>query len=371
VARGGPLKVRRSVRIAALATLVFAVHLLALRWIGQALLEQPFLKPMTNPMFTRLLKPEVPRPIAVGTAPAAPAPKRRNGAITAVRAPTPARAASVVAAAEPAAQEASAAVAQASAPEPASKASEPLAPASAPVAVAAASAPASAASGSQAPASAAVVLAADSWPADTRLSYRLSGWYRGELTGSGRVQWQRENDRYQVRIDLDLGLFGLHFLSQGDVRPDSLSPRAYQESTPSRTRVVQLGPENVVINDGRTLPRPPGVQDTASQFVELSHRFSTGREQLEVGKTTRIWLARPGGVDEWTYDIVAREVLSTPSLGKVDAYHLRPRPLANPRGNYSAEIWFAPVLQYLPVRIRINEGSESYVDLYVDKIEQR
>ena len=34
-------------------------------------------------------------------------------------------------------------------------------------------------------------------------------------------------------------------------------------------------------------------------------------------------------------------------------------------------MWFAPSLQYLPVRIRVNMGDEAYVDLMVDKIEQR
>jgi hypothetical protein len=211
----------------------------------------------------------------------------------------------------------------------------------------------------------------DTWPADTRVSYHLSGWYRGDLTGSARVQWLRQSDRYEVRVILDLGIFLMQFLSQGNVAGDSLAPRAYQESTPGRTRVVQLGPENVVLNDGRTVAKPPGVQDTASQFVELSHRFSTGKEKLVVGGTTAIWLARPGGVDLWTYDIVGLDRLRTRELGIVEAFHLKPRPIANPQGNIYAEIWLAPTLQYLPVRIRITQPPDSYVDILVERIEQR
>jgi hypothetical protein len=127
----------------------------------------------------------------------------------------------------------------------------------------------------------------------------------------------------------------------------------------------------VVLENGRTLPRPAGVQDTASQFVELSHRFATGKDVLEVGRTVSVWLARPGAMDRWTYDIVARDVLRTPHLGDVEAFHLKPRPIANPRGNYTAEMWFAPSLQYLPVRIKVLMGSEAYLDLLVDHIEQR
>jgi hypothetical protein len=81
--------------------------------------------------------------------------------------------------------------------------------------------------------------------------------------------------------------------------------------------------------------------------------------------------ARPGGVDQWTYDVVQREMLELPRLGRIEAFHLKPRPLANARGNIYAEIWFAPSLQYLPVKIKVLMGSEAYLDLLVDHIEQR
>ena len=41
------------------------------------------------------------------------------------------------------------------------------------------------------------------------------------------------------------------------------------------------------------------------------------------------------------------------------------------RDNLSAEIWFAPSLQYLPVRIRLTLGDEAEIDLRVESVEQR
>lgn len=343
------LTVRPAIRFAGLVAIVIALHAWLLDWFAHALETAPFIHPMAAPMFTRLLKPEAPPAIA------APARKRAEKHAAMAALPPPA--------AKPAAKPASTPAPDKiePAPQAAASAPEPIAQ----PAVAAASAPASAASAPQAGAS------LDSWPVDTRLSYRLTGWYRGELTGTARVQWLRQKDRYETRVDLDLGILGMQFLSQGDVTGDSLAPRAYQESRPNRARIVQLGPESVVLNDGRTVPKPPGVQDTASQFVELSHRFSTGKDKLVVGGTTSVWLARPGGVDLWTYDIISRDTLVTPQLGAVEAFHLKPRPIADPRGNIYAEFWLAPTLQYLPVRIRITQGTDSYVDILVDKIEQR
>jgi hypothetical protein len=84
-----------------------------------------------------------------------------------------------------------------------------------------------------------------------------------------------------------------------------------------------------------------------------------------------VWLARPGGVDEWVYEVVGSEMLRTPSLGEVQAFHLKPRSIPTTRGNITAEMWFAPSLQYLPVKIRVLMGNEAYVDLMVDQIEQK
>ena len=40
-------------------------------------------------------------------------------------------------------------------------------------------------------------------------------------------------------------------------------------------------------------------------------------------------------------------------------------------GDLTAEVWFAPSLQYLPVRIKVSMGDETHVDLIVDQIEQK
>ncbi len=221
------------------------------------------------------------------------------------------------------------------------------------------------------------------WPADTRLSYQLGGYYRGDLHGDAQVQWTRPpaldaqpSDRYQVRIDISLGLAKAQMTSQGRVRATGLQPQVYEEQLPTRgPRSVKLDARDVLLTDGRRIPRPADdlsvVQDTASQFVELGYRFSTGRAVLKDGETISIWLARPGGLDEWTYDIGPAETVYLPIMGAVQAHHLKPRPLAVARGTITAEMWIAPGLQHLPVRIKITLNKEAYLDLLVQKIEQR
>ena len=359
-----------------LLALVLLAHALVLDWFARHLEQTTILRPMPAPLLTRLLQPQAP----AAPPPAAPPPAARSRPAVTSIAKTQAAPRPQPAASEPG-PPASAAIEPDAATLPTAVAAAPDAPASAaaPTEVAATSPPPPSDTAAAPPAAASQAQSAapganlDGWPVDTRLNYRLGGLFRnGELHGTARVQWQRQDGRYQTRVNIDITLLaGLVLTSQGEVTPQGLKPQAYEELRRSGPRVAHLGEETIVLSNGRTVPRPPGVQDTASQFVELSHRFASGQDVLEVGRSVSFWMARPGGVDLWTYDIVGRDLLKTPAFGEVEAFHLKPRPIANARGNITAEMWFAPSLQYLPVRIRVNMGEETYVDLMVEKIEQR
>ena len=211
----------------------------------------------------------------------------------------------------------------------------------------------------------------DRWPTDTRLTYDLKGYFRGKFYGNAKVQWQRQDDHYQVEVDIRLPLFiQLTLTSQGKVGVDMLEPQLYHEVRPGRIDQLSVAGNEVRLNSGQITTKPQGMQDTASQFVALSQRFATQPDLLQVGGEVSLWLGRPNGVDLWTYDIVAEDTLQTSNLGPVQAFHLKPRPLAKPRGPIMAELWFAPSLQYLPVRILITQGDNTFVDLIVEKIEQ-
>lgn len=367
--------------------LVLLAHLLALLALRQWLQPPSLLRQMAPPLYTRTIAPQAP-PVAVAVAPAAAAPSappaRPTARIRRARPSAADRADQSVATApvEPAPVEPASAPERADEPspevpplvdtldEPQRLAEAPAPPASVPLATAPAPAEVASAPAS-APAAAAPPAFLASWPGDTRLSYKLGGNYRGELHGDARVLWQRDGTRYHTAVELSAGLLvSLSFTSQGEITAEGLVPEVYEETLRGRRRGVRIGAD-VRLNDGTRVARPAAVQDTASQFVELGHRFSTGAVRLEPGAQVRFSMARPGGVDDWTYDVVGEEVLHLPRLGAMPTFHLKPRPLTKPRGPITAKIWYAPSLQYLPVRIRINQGPDTYIDLLVDRIEQQ
>jgi len=343
-------------RLILLLTLgVLALHGLALQWLSTHWQQPSVLRPMTTPLFTREIQAQ-----AQGT------PVRPAAARAATRAQSPEAAVASVSTGtwEPVAEVAQAA---ASAPAPAAPAAQP---ASAPAAASEVVATASAVSAPPEPAPD-LAAALGTWPADTRLSFKLGGHFRGPLHGDARVQWQRSGERYQASVQVDIGwLASFSMTSQGRLTPQDLQPQAYEEVVRNNRRSMEVQGNTVVMDNGERVPKPARVQDTASQFVELTHRFATGQDRLEAGQVIELWLARPGGVDLWTYDVREGEPINTARWGLIQTFHLVPRPLARPRGPITAEMWFAPALAYFPVRIKMNLGPQVWLDMVIEKIEQ-
>lgn len=291
-------------------------------------------------------------------------------------APAAARPASSPASA-PVEPERQAAAASAPAPELPASAPEPQ-PAVPPVADAASSAQ---------PAASAALLAQDGepgpeWPESAQLSYRLLGNYRGEVQGQGQVQWIRAGRRYQVHLDLTIGpsfapLIARRMSSDGVLTPQGISPQRYDEDTRvvfrSRRRVSVFfrpqpeGGTEVQLGDGSLRQAARGVQDTSSQFVQLTWLFLTGREPLEPGRIIEMPLALPRKLYAWRYQVLGQEELQTP-IGPLQTWHLQPllQPGDKLGSDLKAEVWLAPTLQYLPVRLRITQDPDTFIDLSLD-----
>ncbi|MGA0610348.1 DUF3108 domain-containing protein [Caldimonas sp. KR1-144] len=351
---------RRRWQFAALAAAVLLVHL----WLAERAAEWLEIHESAEALvrmeaaFVRELQPTEPPPVtAVPPQPRPPAHSARP-ALPASAPEPPEAPASHAAAPLPEPDEAEAAADAASVPDGAASP------------VAAAEPPASAAS------DAPLVLGGFAWPPSTQLSYTLTGWVRGEVHGQAQVRWLREGTRYQVQLDVVIGpgfapVMQRRMTSDGRVTEQGLAPERYDEQTEvafGRTRRAQVRFEaaEVELANGRRLPALPGVQDTASQFVQLVWLLSTQPQRLAAGASIEMPLALPRRQDRWAYDVVGLETLATP-FGPLEAWHLKPRREGD-AVTLSIEAWFAPTLQYLPARIVIRQDAETFVDLMIDSL---
>lgn len=223
------------------------------------------------------------------------------------------------------------------------------------------------------------------WPVSTRLTYALTGWYQGEVHGDAQVEWLREGDRYQVHLDVSIGprlapLVARRMSSEGRITPDGLRPQRYEQATRQivgRNRLVQMvfpDERSVRLQDGRLAATRADVQDTASQFIQMVYLFSVRPALREKGGRIEFDLALPHRVRRWAYEVGDTLPTATP-LGELETFHVRPVPArqsvaetpgeaARSAGSIlSAQVWYAPTLQMLPVRIRIEQDAETWVDL--------
>jgi Protein of unknown function (DUF3108) len=218
------------------------------------------------------------------------------------------------------------------------------------------------------------------WPKATRVRYKLQGYYRGPIYGQSSVEWLREDKRYQVFIEASVGpsfapLGSWRLSSEGEIRPEGLYPRRYENfnriairSAPVQS--LQLDDDTITLVNGNKVPRTPDMQDPASQFVQLAYRFIMNPSLLTPGNTVTMTMVLLKRTETLAYDVLNEEMLSTP-LGEIRTVHVRPRRTEGDANNMTAEIWFAPELQYLPVRILMRTDAKTYLDMQMDRAPQQ
>jgi hypothetical protein len=367
----GPRRRRSALALPLLVVLVTAVHLwladgalqAQMGWGAAALRDQR--PPRIEVALVRRLQQTTPPP----PAPMAPLPRAAAPRLApfALAASAPVLAELPAPAPEPVVQQPEAAPPPAALPEVALAEAAPAASAAS-EAAAAASMPAAVAT---------VANVASQWPPSTRLDYSLTGNYRGPIEGQAQVHWLLQGTRYQVHLDVSVGppfapLLQRRHGSTGELTDRGLQPSRYDEEfqvvfRDPRRLTLHMDADTVRFPNGRSAPRPPGLQDSASQFVQLVWLFTTQPGLLQPGRSIDIPLALPRYIEIWTYDVLAAETLATPA-GAIDTVHVKPRREPRPGVDLTAEVWVAPSLQYLPVRILIRQDAQTYVDLLLKEL---
>jgi hypothetical protein len=202
------------------------------------------------------------------------------------------------------------------APAPEPSASPPGEPALAepPPVVADAAAPASAAQ-------AASAVEGFVWPKATRVSYLLTGNWRGELNGRAEVEWIKIDDRYQVIVAMHAGpefapLVARRMMSEGRIVEGGLAPERYEEETKVGDARRPAGEHGLRAGFGDPRQRPAACPASpACRTREPVHpvhldvrqpaRAAARRQYL------RVPLALPRSMNVWVYDVAEEEVMHT------------------------------------------------------------
>jgi hypothetical protein len=188
-------------------------------------------------------------------------------------------------------------------------------------------------------------------PDPAELHYRLQ---RGQALGAGRLQWQREGDRYELRLDVAWpGQPSQGSASRGQIDAEGVAPLRHTELRRAReqravnfqrdaARITFSGPQAV-------FALPPGAQDRLSWMVQLPAIVEAEPALARAGASVTLFVAGTrGDAEAWRFEVLGHETLALPAGAVGQALHLRREP-TRPYDT-RVEVWLDPQRQHLPVR---------------------
>ena len=198
-------------------------------------------------------------------------------------------------------------------------------------------------------------------PPGAHLVYDVQGTAKGiRYQASGELNWVVQDGRYDARMEVKMFLLGSRVqTSTGTLGPDGLRPErfadirrgeraAHFERDAGRIRFSSNAPE---------APLQAGAQDRLSLFLQIAGLLqATPRHD---GEVMSFQVAGTGGAETWRFEVGPEETLALPA-GEVVARRVVRRPRET--HDTTVEMWFAPTLHHLPVRLRLTQANGDVAD---------
>jgi len=172
------------------------------------------------------------------------------------------------------------------------------------------------------------------------------------LSGDGAVVFRRQGDEYSMESTLQaLGIFEAHQASGGSVRGDGLVPREYSQRSsrrPQRRVSFDWAARRVSFGDGGSIePTRPQMQDRLSMVLQLAwrHRNEPRLRRVEFP------VAGLRHTSDYVFNYQGTETLTVPA-GRYETVKFERH---KEDGDDALEVWLAPELCSLPVRLRFTD----------------
>lgn len=208
------------------------------------------------------------------------------------------------------------------------------------------------------------VLADFQYPAPVLLKYDIRGKQRGFPYGAnGELQWSHDGETYNARLAISHFLLGSRVqTSTGALTAQGLEPRRFGDKFRSEVAAHFERSKGKVSFSANTpdVALTPGAQDQLSVFFQLAAILAGAPDDYPTGTTLPFQAVGPRSSANWTFTVGAIEKLTLPG-GEVSALRLwrEPTEQYEPKG----EIWLAPAMNYLPVRIRLSKSEDEFSDM--------
>ena len=201
------------------------------------------------------------------------------------------------------------------------------------------------------------------FPPSTRLKYDVKGEIKGfPYHVNGELQWAHDGKAYNARMEISHFLLGARVqTSTGSLGTHGLEPTRFGDKVRSEVAAHFDYDKNKITFSANTpdVPLLPGAQDQLSVMLQMASMLAADPKRFTQGSTLSFQAVGPRSAEAWGFTIGASEKLDLPG-GGVHALRL----WREPNGEYDSrvEIWFAPEMDYLPVRIRLTQANGDVAD---------
>ncbi len=210
-------------------------------------------------------------------------------------------------------------------------------------------------------------------PPSAQLDYTILANQRGlPLHGTAVMQWESSKDHYSISTETRAMLLGkiLEAKSVGAIDASGLAPHT---STEKRFR---KNPTTATFNrETRTITFSAsdasyaikgGEQDRNSVIWQLATMARSAPKKFKQGATIPMVVAGQKDVDPWAFKIGKPETIKT-ALGSIKTVKIS-KLIKDGGKEQKIDIWFAPALEWYPVRLRFTEPEGDFIEQTVAKV---
>ena len=201
-------------------------------------------------------------------------------------------------------------------------------------------------------------------PEPVRLEFEAKGQVKGfEYSADAQLLWQHSGGEYVLTQSLSMFLLGTRAqTSKGRLTDEGLSPQSFEDKGRKSQSAQFDWAEGKARYSGGTPEAPiaAGMQDRVSVFMQLASMIAADPGRYPAGTLISLTTSSARHASRWSFKVVGEESLRLP-VGVVPTLRLEKLPIAG--NEMEASLWLATEHNYLPVRIRLTQGADDYVDL--------
>ena len=208
-------------------------------------------------------------------------------------------------------------------------------------------------------------------PPSVRLLYTVKALSKGANTqGSGRLDWSHDGQTYQASLTAKILFFTvMSQTSTGRLSDKGIAPERFTDSRRSG-RAAHFERSTGKIRYSNNAPDAallPGAQDRLTVNFQLSALFNARPDAYSEGQTLRLPVSSHDLAEVWLFRVGPTSHQTLPA-GEIVTRQLT----RSPRKEFDrkVDIWLAPAMAHLPVRLRITEPSGDFLDMQLEELPQ-